>query len=312
MFRFAVRHVLLSLFVVAVTFGADLAQALNSREREAIEKRINEIETELRSLNESIAASEQWLRGYPWMIAGCPFVRAGVTFVIPKTGAQWTLVDYYAAVDRSTKTPEEKAALKARALLMSNKEAERCRDTYYTSYVTAKAKVTVLTNEMATLRAKLAAPPPAPAVAWSGRYVTPIGTTFNMRIEGAKFFVRATIRAGDDNIYIADECEWNGREPINCTYTERQGDNYNMSEGGYRWSTEGVSKFVWQDGMIIRTAKANGPIAVTFAKNFGAGIIVNGGNQRDVERAKQKVIEEINRKHGAEEYRLRRIGEWDR
>jgi hypothetical protein len=240
-------------------------------------------------------------------------VQAGVTFVIPKTGAQWTLVAYYAAVDGSTRTPEQKADLKARALQMSNKEAELCQDTYYTSYVTAKARVTALNTEMANLRAQLTAPPPAPAVAWSGRYVTPIGTTFNMKIEGAKFASRASIRSSDDNnIYITDECDWNGREPLNCTYTQRQGDRFNMPEQGYNWSVEGTSKFVWQDGTIIRTAKANGPIKVVFARNFGGGILMNGGNHRDVEQAKQRIIEELNRKHATEEQRLRRIGEWDR
>ena len=71
-----------------------------------------------------------------------------------------------------------------------------------------------------------------------------------------------------DNIYITDECEWNGKEPINCTYTQRQGDKYNMDKRGYRWSTEGTSKFVWQDGTIVRTTKANGKDCGHFRKGL--------------------------------------------
>ena len=217
--------------------------------------------------------------------------------------------DYYAALDKSGKPRTEIDALKAKALKMSNQEAALCQDSYYTSYVGAKAKVAAFTKEIAALRAKLGAPAPTPTATWSGKYVTPIVTTFTMRIEGGKFFSKATVITGD-NIYITDECDWDGKQPLNCTYAQHEGDKYTTDNGGYRWASEGTSKFVWQDGTIIRTTKANAKITVIFGNMFGGGILVRGGTAADVAREKKRIEDEVNQKHAAEEFRLRRIGEW--
>ena len=288
----------------------NLAEALTSKEREAIEKRIKDAETEIRGLNESIASSEEWLKKHTWMVAGCPFVKAGTTFVVPKTGKQWTIAAYYAALDKSGKPAAEIASLKAKAMKYSNEEARLCQDTYYTSYVAAKAKVaTLTTGNRDTSGSSLSAPAPTPTATWSGKYVTPIINTFNFRIEGSKFFNKATVLSGD-NIYITDECDWDGKQPLNCTYAEHEGDKYTTDNGGYRWAAEGTSKFVWQDGTIVRTSKANARITVIFGNMFGGGILMKGGKAADVAREKKRIEDEINQKHGAEEFRLRRIGEW--
>ena len=266
MARFALRrYAFLSLLVAALFSGS----AVRAEEDENLRKELELINKDLANLDLTIAASDRLLAQNPWATAAsCAWIVAGPgRFVALTGGRQWQLDDYIRAVKASGKPEAEQQELINKARGRVTEQTKVCNDPLVRNAAQFRADRTARLARKAEIEKRLAAtppPPPGPATAWSGRWVSPIGSQFDISIQGNTFICKGEIHSyfvDELTIFSKDECEWNGKAPVKCRYS--QNENLEII-----WNSEGESKFELKDGVLIRTAKASGSVKVTFTQGW--------------------------------------------